>query len=344
MNTTEKLSNPVDSFDWISASKGDFQKLIADYRMYLQQQEAPSMPSDLKEGWNDYTREHCEYFLYKTVFDTANRAPDWATVVYYAWQMVEHDWKKTGQAIIFDTDGRPWDGQHRVWAGLLTGVTFPTYVVLSTPPEEALFAYIDNMRVRRGKEALEAAGLNGNSTLINSVVQIARHYDAGVMTPTKKGRVRRASPLEVLKYAQAHSEIRQAILTMNEKYEAAIPLFLKKDTAAFIVWKVLELYGEDALDEFITGLVKADFEGKNSGGDALIALRKKLEEYVENNTYAGTLIGGKKQQKISQCLVLAHTIKAFNAWHSHTFMKSVSVPSDAAMPTFDGIDTDQEAA
>jgi len=49
---------------------------------------------------------------------------------------------------------------------------------------------------------------------------------------------------------------------------------------------------------------------------------------------AGRVIGGKKQKKTPWVQVLAHVIKAFNAWHHHEAMKTVSVRVDEEFPKF----------
>jgi hypothetical protein len=337
--------NPIAAFKLDSATPGDFKQLVVDFTTWAKAQ-PPAPALDLTDGWTVFTPETSLAFLMHTVQRGGNRKVSYGTVAYYGDQMVMNDWRKTGQPIICDTAGNGLDGQHRCWASVLTDKSFPTYVVTSTEPAADLFAYIDNSKPRRADDALYTAGLDGYSRIAAAVVQLARRYDADVMTPSSKGKINKASPMQVLGYVRDHAGIREAITLMQSEHAEAMALMLRTDVAIFIGWKILEGFGEDTLDEFMRGLVAADPED-NAGrlaGDPLIALRKKLDTYAELDAKAGSIIGGKKQKKAQWVQILAHIIKGFTAWHNHQTMKTVTVRVDQAFPKFTDASDDEAAA
>lgn len=333
-------ANPISAFNLLSATAAEFKQLVADFTEWAKAQESLP-PLTFTDGWTVVTPEQALNFLCHTVVHGGNRKVSFDTVLYYAEQMRTKDWRKTGQPLITDTAGNGDDGQHRCWASVLSNSSFPTYVVASVEPFDNLFAYIDNSKPRNAADALETAGLNGHARIAASVVRLALRYDAGVLAPTSKGKIPKASPMEVLRYIGTHDGIREAINLMTSEYGEIMPLMLKRDIAVFVGWKILEHHGEDILDEFMRGLMAADASAPNAAGDPLVALRKKLEAYADNDANAGRIIGGKKQKKTPWVQTLAHIVKAFNAWHNHEAMKTVSVRVDEEFPRF--TDTTEEA-
>jgi hypothetical protein len=338
MNTTT-LANPCLGFDLGKATAKDFKQLVADFTAWSATQPAPDK-IDLGDGWHDWTPEHSLSFLQRTVGHKANRTPSFNAVSYYAQMMKDGDWQPTGQTMILPDR----DGQHRAWASLLSGCSFRTYVVATAPDIPDGFAYIDNSKVRSAADALETAGHNGQSREITAVVRLARYYDAGVMTPGNKGHVPKASPIEVLRYVVAHDGLREAVSLMASEYPQVVEIMLREHVAGFVAFKILTLFGEDTLDEFMRGLVAADVEGPNASGNPLVALRKKLKSY-EDHDNAAIPAGGKKRKLTPFPMILSHIIKAFLAWHVHQVLKTVTVKVDEPFPRFeDAAAASEEAA
>lgn len=333
LNTTasdDARPNPCVGFDIERATALQFKQLLADFNEWARRQPAPA-PLNLHDGWLDaFTPELALQFLQHTARDKGNRKPSFQTVLYYAQQMKVGDWAKTGQPIILDTEGRPIDGQHRAWASLLSGVSFPTYVIASVPVSESVFAYIDNGKSRGPADALETAGMNGQSRVLASVVKIARFYDAGVMTAQSKGHVARPSPIDVIRYVAANPGLREAVHLQSSEYKEASELMGGSYVGPFVAWKIASAFGEDVLDDFMTGLIQA--QPSRGSSDPLVALRTKLE--ANQNA--------EKPMKGHQ--VLAHVIKVFNAWRQGQSLKTVSLRVDEAFPRFIDAEAPAEAA
>jgi hypothetical protein len=341
MSSVDQGSAPPAAPSIATATARDFKQYVADYTEWAKTQPLPPALG-LKDGWTVFTPEMSQTFLHRTVTSQSNRRVSFNAVVYYAQQMLDQDWQKTGQAMIFDETGKELDGQHRAWASLLTSCSFPTYVVASVPPNKDLFAYIDNSKIRNAADALETAGMDGQSRLLSQVVRFARHYDAGVMTPKSKGRVAKPSPMEVVRYVVSHEGLREAINLMLSEYANATELMLRQHVAGFIGYKILESYGEDVLDEFMRAFATTDPDGPNTVGDPLVAIRKKLQSYSEKDN--GAVPAGGKRKLTPAVEILAHIIKAFNAWHVHQAMRTVIVRVDEDFPKFDDAAEAEEAA
>jgi hypothetical protein len=337
MTATASTPNPITGFNIATATAKEFKQLVADFTAWSNEQPPPESIA-LGDGWHDWTPEHSLAFLRRTVMHKANRTPSFNAVSYYAQMMKDGDWQPTGQTIILPDK----DGQHRAWAGLLSGISFRTYVVATAPDIENAFAYIDNSKIRSAADALETAGHNGLAREITAVIRLARHYDAGVMTPASKGHMPKASPIEVLRYLVAHDGLQEAVGLMASEYPGAVEIMLREHVAGFVAFKILTLFGEDTLDEFMRGLIVAETDGPNTAGNPLVALRKKLKTYQDSDN--GAIPAGGKRKLTSVSMILAHIIKAFGAWHIHQAMKAVQVRVDETFPRFEDAAAAEEAA
>ena len=110
----------------------------------------------------------------------ANRKVDPGTSFFYGRQMAGGDWKATGQGLLFDRNGHLIDGQHRLYAILLSSTTVRMFVLTEIEAIPNLFAYVDSSRPRTAATALQTAGFNGASTVIAKIVKFAEEVDAGV--------------------------------------------------------------------------------------------------------------------------------------------------------------------
>ncbi len=304
--------------------------MCADFAEWSKEQDPLAAIPFHQDGWVTFTPDNAVDFLRRTVQEKGNRRPSFQQVVYYALQMRSDDWVKTGQPIIYDTQGRPLDGQHRAWASAITGTAFETYLVRSVPAQESIFAYIDNGKSRLPADALETAGMNGQSRILTAVIKFAQHYDAGTLTATSKGHVPKPSPMDVMRYVTEHPGIRDAVHLQVSEYPEANELMFTNYVGPFAGWKIVEAFGENVLDDFMTGLMQA--EATRTTTDPLVALRTKLE--ANRNA--------EKPMKGHQ--TLAHVIKAFNAWRLQQPLRQVAFRVDEAFPRFVVAEPAAEAA
>ena len=225
---------PQFTLDLQSASTNAFIKVLEDFDAWRSTQALRDL--DLSNGWTTVTQEIAEGMLLRNPLG-GNRRPTLPTVNYYARQMLGGGWKRTGQPVIFTSDGVLKDAGHRLWASYLSGASFPTYLIGDVPPDPTLFAYIDNGKARSAADALSTAGLNGLSKTIATVVSMAMHYDHGCYSASSKKTLDRVTPIDVVQYVQENESLRLAVRLMAGEYKAATKLITYKDVAGFAAYR-----------------------------------------------------------------------------------------------------------
>jgi hypothetical protein len=289
-STPKKLSDLVDDFErWRRANPA-------------------TGPLELANGWHDITPQMAEELLKR---NAKNRKVVHAQVLYYAGQMQRADWIKTGQPLIFDTEGDLDDGQHRLWAGYLSLTTFPTYVVSDVQPVPNLFAYIDNGRVRSMADALATQGHNGLSGLMTKMLKLVEQYDAEAFSTFGKVRkLPKMSPMDMLNFANTHPRLDEAAHYVASDGEAAAKVIAHKDVAGFMALKILELYDEAKLAEFFGDIATQD--QTPAPNDAVTAFQDIMRKDRE-----------KKNERFTSTVVLGLLIRVFNAWLTQDPMKKL---------------------
>jgi hypothetical protein len=319
--------SPKFTLDLSTASTSAFVKVLEDFEIWRVAQ--PPRELDLTNGWKVVTPETAESMLLRNPI-TANRHPTLPTVKYYARQMLGGAWKKTGQPIIFNSEGIMLDAGHRLWASYFSGASFPTYLVGDVPPDPTVFAYIDNGKSRTAADALSTAGLNGLSKLLASVVSVSLHFENGCYTPSTKRPIDRPTPIEVVQYVQDHDNLRLAVRLMAGEYRSAAKILAYKDVAAFLAFRIIEIWGEEELEEFMTALGQIQDEPEE--GSPVAALQKVMSED------ATSVEPMKKHQ------VLGHAIKAFNAFVLGEHIKKLTLRVNESFPKFVVPQPTQQAA
>lgn len=113
--------------------------------------------------------------------NTDNRNVRTRTVARYARDMIGGNWLLNGEAVVFDTDGRLLNGQHRLMACVQAGVAFDTVVIRGVATES--FRTMDNGSKRTLGDALRAMGetnANGKAACLNLMVR----WEGQVLTDT----------------------------------------------------------------------------------------------------------------------------------------------------------------
>jgi len=262
------------------------------------------VPLAAETGWIEITPQIAERWLTR---NARNRKANFATIEAYAIQIVNDQWKRTGQPIIFTDAGMLLDGQHRLWAIYLTGHPAWSYVLTDVPHEEDLFAFVDNSRPRTAADALHIVGVNGLANRLTAIVRnIAWRWDQGLM------RIRGAAPMpkpsnrEVMGYVQEHPELLRAVKLMEANHKTAAKRLDDPVVAGFLAWKIVELHGDDALDRFMSGLIAKDL----SDSDPLALLQRRLERHERAKTASRR--SSAARDRLTQTDILAVSIKAFN--------------------------------
>ena len=256
-------------------------------------------PLPVKTGWNEITPAIAIDLLKR---NDGNRKVDPATVIFYAQQMARDDWKKTGQPMLIDSIGRLVDAQHRCYAGLISGTTFPSYVVTDIEPIEGLFAYIDNSKVRTAATALQTAGMNGVSPTIVKMIRIAEEARLGVFNPSGPTKLQRQSPADVLHTAARYPGAQAAARSAASDWEEAVTYLgnSRKEVVAYVGMVITGLHGEEKADDFFGEIVDGDDRQQD---DPIAALRKEIDR------------DSRSDKPMKKHHVAAALIKAFNAWY-----------------------------
>jgi hypothetical protein len=287
-------------------------------------------PLPVTTGWHEITPAIALNLLRRNR-PGANRKIDPATVFYYGKQMAKNDWKATGQPILLDANGRLQDGQHRLFAVLISGATIKSFVVTGIDPIPTLFAYIDNSRTRTPAVALQTAGLNGVSAIIVKVIKIGEEVKHGVYNPSGATKLGRMSPADILALANDYPNARRAARSAASDWSDAVEyLGGNKDIVAYLGMRIIDLHSEEVADDFFEEIM-ADSE--RTADDPIAALRKVIDK---DNASENPML---KQHR------LAALIKAFNAWHRHEALgRRWMLMVNEDFPVLDGSQPQAEAA
>lgn len=280
-----------------------------------------------KDGWHDVTPAMAYHLLANNI---QNRPIVWSQADHYARQMADGEWMKTGQPIIIDTNGDGCDLQHRALAGIMSGTTFTSYVVV-IEANPLIFAFIDSGKVRTHSDALKTAGYNGVSAKIASTIGVLDAYMRGAFLPGgRKSQTPKLPNLHILQYNEQYPNVRIAVRQMaaSDRREA-VDLINSDAHAGFIAYMIYEHHGEGVLDDFMEALTDENGEATNPA----TLLRRLLEK--NNNTAP--------RKRLTRPFVLAYLIKGFNLWLAGAKIKKLTVAGEEPFPVFDIGDADNSA-
>jgi hypothetical protein len=298
MSENQSEWQPHFTLDLRSSRPKDLVELIADFERWRKANPATG-PVELANGWHVVTPQLAEDLLRR---NEKNRKVTHAQVLYYAGQMQRNDWVKTGQPLIFDTNGNLNDGQHRLWSSYLSSTAFTTYVISDIEPRPDMFAYIDNGKARTMADALATSGTNGLSGLMVQILKILEIYDIDGFTVAKARRMPKMSPMEMLHFAREHPHIEEAAHYVSSDGGAAARIVAHKSVAGFLALKILETYDESMLADFMADLGMV--EDGRAEDDPIAAFQAIMRKDREKT----------KGDKLASHVVLGLLIRTFNAW------------------------------
>jgi hypothetical protein len=280
----------------------------------------PVGPVPLTDGWHTITPQMAEDLLRRNPLG-ANRKANLPTIVYYAMQMKRGEWPKTGQSLIFGINGQLLDGQHRLWACLLSGVPFVTFVVTNVPDHPQLFAYIDNGKVRSAANALQTAGMNGVASLVVTVLDMAYNYENGLFLASGSTKSHpRLSPVQYLQMLDDNPNARDGARLAVSDYEPASNL-IDKGIVAFATKHLLDHYGDDTVERFFNEIGGVETVEETS---PILPFRKIMQDDAK-----------KLDNQMKKPLKLGNLILCFNAWISgETLKKRWALQAHEDFPSF----------
>lgn len=220
----------------------------------------------------------------------------------YARAMKELRFVFNGQALIFAEDGQVLDGQHRLTACVLSGISFPALIVWGVEPSDDVMASIDTGSARTRSDVLRiqyGVGDAAVGTACGHIFAYFRQHNFDIA----KGRKTPVSPYEVCDIYEKFPEIGEtcketrAIKTVSTGVLAALRT-------------VFRYFDPDAEKDF--------FEKLSTGvglekGHPVLALRKSYEAWALNKGQGGQL-RAKMRNATSNVYIMALTVKAWNAF------------------------------
>lgn len=268
---------PAVELDLETAGVNAFAELRQTFELWAAKH-PPYKPLTLSTGWYTVTPQMAEDFLRR---NAVNRKVSLQTVKKYLYAMKNDGWRRTGQPLIFDCEGKGIDLQHRCWASYLGKVSFGSLIVADAPVEKDIFAYLDDSKPRTAGDALYSSGLNGLSTMVAQAIKLSWRYDNEALRIIKQPKIRDLSIPETLEYARAHPELVDAAHLAIGTYGKALSVIDNKGIGVFVAWKIFGQYGGEVLDDFFVPLGS----GANLDEDSpILALRNRLlrDEEEEN--------------------------------------------------------------
>lgn len=246
-----------------------FANLVKAFHDQVANETQPALPFT-KSGWYTITPQMAEAALTRSA---GNREVVLGQVRAYALDMVADDWKKTGEAIVFNERGELNDGQHRLWACYLSGQSFECYVVVDAPVVKNLFAYYDSGKNRSAADALHTAGLNGLGRVHAKAIDLLIRYEHDKLGPIKSIRFPKRTTREVLAFALEHPEYLRAVDRMFGQFPDAVRVIGNKEAAAAFAWLVIRSYDDAVVERFLRSLGSGAMLNED---DPILALRAVL--------------------------------------------------------------------
>jgi len=200
-----------------------------------------------------------------------NRPLRTSNITKYARDMESGRWQFTGEAIKFDEDGNLIDGQNRLSAVIVSGVTLDMLTVWGLPPESQ--EVMDSGVPRSTRDALHFHGYTTNTNVLAAAVVAHSLWTRGVLKHAMSGvhGIHRLTNSETTAYADQHPGLVEEVGTAIRVYRT---LALPKGAlaAAWYEFRKIDQGTADDLENWITDLYTA---GK---GDPVATLIKRTSE------------------------------------------------------------------
>ncbi len=186
------------------------------------------------------------------------------------------EWLFNGATIVFGSDGRLYDGQHRLAACVKSGKSITSLVVYGV--DKAAFASMDVGRARRPADALRTEGF-AYVNQINAACQTLYRYEHNLPLRSQGRRSIRLSPAEILLIVKAHKGLEDCGRRANPLGKVVHNTGVT--TAA--MW-LFERKSKEASAEFFAKL--ASGENLEKGSPILMLRNKIMPERLDYATLA----------------------------------------------------------
>jgi hypothetical protein len=230
-----------------------------------------------------------------------NRPLSKTTVLKYARALRQGEWVLNGEAIVFDSDGRMGQGQHRLEAIINSGIAMSVVVIRGVDPKA--FATYDGGRNRRASDILALDGETNTRALASAVsgyiiASGGSHWDLSLLTNSS-----------ILEYVHKAPSIR---FWVNQFVGRQGARSLYPGSFAGIVAAISDRHGIDVAQEFFD---QATIGAGLKHGSPVLLLRDKFTNV-------------KHGQRLTADLSKQYIIKAANAYISGKWPKILKVAAN----------------
>lgn len=245
-----------------------------------------------------------------------NRKIREAHVATLARDMVAGDWQLTGESIKWQGDPDAGDallldGQHRLEAVLLSGVTIQSFVTTGLKPD-AQEVMDTNLR-RSAKNALELEDFEDPSA-VAALARMVLLWDQGAFKATDYNGPKTPTNTEIVKWAREHPEAADAV-ALGKKYFIRGMAYAAR---VFAVYKLLQVAGQDEVAEFLDSI--AHSRQLAGDGDPRYALINRLR-FAEG-----------RKERIPRWVQANMLFRAWNYYHRGQQMHNMLLTSGGSGP------------
>lgn len=206
-----------------------------------------------------------------------NRHLSEKTIAPLVQDMVNGNWRLTGEAIKFDTDNNLIDGQHRLVAIERAGISLPVLVIRGVEPEAQLV--IDTGRKRTGGNALQIALEGTEMTLRSAIATIGLTDDAGKLQYSN-------SPLLPATHSEIIDWVRNHNLDDAIHYGGKVHRMMRgsKSSICYAYFKIAQV-DQGSAQRFFSDIADLSTSGPGDPKNALVNKINKSREHFRGTGY-----------------------------------------------------------
>jgi hypothetical protein len=214
-------------------------------------------------------------------------------------------WRVNGQTIIFNSDGKLADGQHRLAAIANSGKTCMNLVLYGVPV--SAFETMDSGRARSPADALKAAGFNKTTGLASATTLIYK-YKNGISLHSGYMKM---SPLEISEMVRDDPAIKDALDNASPTFQVARSVAVPT-LCYYIFWRI----NRKQCQEFFEKLSSGEDLAK---GHPILELRRKL-------------IGRAANERPNHSVLTHWIIKTWNAFRNGEELAQLRIGPNEELP------------
>lgn len=275
-------------------------------------------PNPLVRRWTSPSAQYeiitpaiAEQYLAK---NEINRTVRKSAVEAYARDMADGEWVITGEAIQFDWFDRMIDGQHRLLAIIMSGVSIQFLVVRGLDPKAQ--KRIDSGIIRAFADQLKMANIPEPFSVASALRRIHLYENAAERVDFATGKVTHAELEEAF---DKHPEIVETVVKLkNSAPRIGVPVSM----LAFVHWLLGE-HNSEKTEEFFELFLR----GANLAlDDPILVLRDRIRREREQYT-----------QREFQVRAFWLTVQAWNHWRGGRKISRLQLPSKITAEAFPGV-------